>query len=71
MTRRAASRPSGLSCGAGESAGAGLPGLMAASATRTREPNLQLDRRSHALLFGTEGATDPAVYGALVTGTSV
>lgn len=51
---------------AGESAVAGLAGLLLASANpRTREA-LQLNPSSRVLLFGTEGATDPEVYRSIV-----
>jgi diaminopropionate ammonia-lyase len=51
---------------AGESAGAGLAGLLAAVADPNARAELRLDHRSRVLLFGTEGATDPALYQALV-----
>ena len=51
---------------AGESAVAGLAGLIAAAAVPSMAAGLDLTRSSRALVFGTEGATDPAVYEALV-----
>lgn len=51
---------------AGESAVAGLAGLIAA----TRMPNLKhalgLDEQSSVLIIGTEGATDPEIYLSIV-----
>jgi diaminopropionate ammonia-lyase len=51
---------------AGESAVAGLAGLIEACRHREQRANLRLDRDSVVLLFGTEGATDPELYEALV-----
>ena len=51
---------------AGESAGAGLAGLLAATADSGSRELLRLDSRSRILLFGTEGATDPALYETLL-----
>ena len=51
---------------AGESAVAGLAGFLIASADPDVRGRLALDRESRILLFGTEGATDPAVYASLV-----
>lgn len=51
---------------AGESAGAGLAGLMLAAADPAAKAALRLDRQSRVLLFGTEGATDPALYKSLI-----
>ena len=51
---------------AGESRVAGLAGLIAAARTPEMRERLGLDGRSRVLLFGTEGATDPEVYEALV-----
>jgi len=56
---------------AGESAGAGLAGLIAAATDLSARTELRLDRRSRVLLFGTEGATDPALYQALVVATAL
>ncbi|MFC7609758.1 hypothetical protein [Teichococcus aestuarii] len=51
---------------AGESAVAGLAGLLLASADPAARAALGLDGGSRVLLFGTEGATDPALYARLV-----
>jgi diaminopropionate ammonia-lyase len=51
---------------AGESAVAGLAGLLVARADPQVASRLGLDSTSRILLFGSEGATDPALYEALV-----
>lgn len=51
---------------AGESAVAGLAGLLLAAADPAARAALGLDGGSRVLLFGTEGATDPALYARLV-----
>lgn len=51
---------------AGESAVAGLAGLLLAAADPFARAVLGLDRDSRVLLFGTEGATDPELYASLV-----
>ncbi|MDE0890385.1 MAG: diaminopropionate ammonia-lyase [Phycisphaerales bacterium] len=51
---------------AGESAVAGLAGLMAAAGDRDLARGLGLSSESRVLLFGTEGATDPEVYRRLI-----
>lgn len=51
---------------AGESAVAGLAALLAAAADPAARVALGLDGTSHVLVFGTEGATDPALYQAIV-----
>ncbi|MBO1074347.1 diaminopropionate ammonia-lyase [Roseomonas marmotae] len=51
---------------AGESAVAGLAGLLLAAADQQARAALGLDEASRVLVFGTEGATDPALYAALV-----
>ncbi|GIX08793.1 diaminopropionate ammonia-lyase [Elioraea sp.] len=51
---------------AGESAVAGLIGLALALGDRDAAAALALDVSSRVLLFGTEGATDPALYARLV-----
>jgi diaminopropionate ammonia-lyase len=51
---------------AGESGGAGLAGLIEASRDPDARAELRLDRESRVLVFGTEGATDPVLYDALV-----
>ena len=47
---------------AGESAVAGLAGLLLASAKAEARARLDLRRDSRVLVFGTEGATDPDIY---------
>ncbi|WP_120005538.1 diaminopropionate ammonia-lyase [Teichococcus vastitatis] len=56
------------SCGitAGESATAGLAGLLLAAGDATARGDLELRHDSRVLVFGTEGATDPALYDHLV-----
>src|SRR5215813_10643907 len=51
---------------AGESAVAGLAGLLMASADADARFRLDLGRDSRILVFGTEGATDPEVYRSIV-----
>ncbi len=51
---------------AGESAVAGLAGLLLAAREPFARTALGLDENSRVLLFGTEGATDPEVYEKLV-----
>ena len=51
---------------AGESAVAGLAGLIEARKDDRLRGRLGLSRRSRVLLFGTEGATDPEVYRSMV-----
>lgn len=51
---------------AGESAVAGLAGLIAAGRQADLRDRLGLDGESRVLLLGTEGATDPDVYRAIV-----
>jgi diaminopropionate ammonia-lyase len=51
---------------AGESAVAGLAGLLMASADDDARVRLDLRRDSRVLVFGTEGATDPQVYCSIV-----
>jgi diaminopropionate ammonia-lyase len=51
---------------AGESATAGLTGLILAAADEQARRDLRLTPDSVALVFGTEGATDPAVYRRIV-----
>ena len=54
---------------AGESAIAGLAGLIGAMQSERLARKMNLDAQSRVLVFGTEGATDPDVFEALV-GTS-
>jgi diaminopropionate ammonia-lyase len=51
---------------AGESATAGLAGLILAAADEQARRRLRLTPDSVALIFGTEGATDPALYRRIV-----
>ncbi len=51
---------------AGESAVAGLAGLLAAAADPALRAELGLTAQSVVLLFGTEGATDPSLYAEIV-----
>lgn len=51
---------------AGESAVAGLAGLIAARRSPTLSAVLGLDTSSTVLVIGTEGATDPAIYETIV-----
>lgn len=51
---------------AGESAVAGLAGLLAAAGDETGWADLGLDGTSRVVLFGTEGATDPETYARIV-----
>ncbi|MCC7283544.1 MAG: diaminopropionate ammonia-lyase [Acetobacteraceae bacterium] len=51
---------------AGESAVAGLAVLLRAAADPRARAAFGLDRESQALVFSTEGATDPALYAELV-----
>jgi diaminopropionate ammonia-lyase len=53
---------------AGESAVAGLAGLLLAAREPYARTALGLEEGSRILLFGTEGATDPALYRQLVGG---
>jgi diaminopropionate ammonia-lyase len=50
---------------AGESAVAGLAGLLLAGRDPLSRAMLGLDAQSRVLLFGTEGATDPELYARL------
>jgi diaminopropionate ammonia-lyase len=51
---------------AGESAVAGFGGLLRVAEDPECRARLGLDASSTVLLFGTEGATDPAVYRRIV-----
>ncbi len=51
---------------AGESAVAGLAGLLLAANDQASRVSLGLNAESRVLLFGTEGATDPALYRQIV-----
>jgi diaminopropionate ammonia-lyase len=66
MCRLAAPAPGEPAIVAGESAVAGLAALMAAAADPAARAQLGLDAASRVLVFGTEGATDPALYEDIV-----
>jgi diaminopropionate ammonia-lyase len=51
---------------AGESGAAGVAGLMTARRHDEFSRLLNINHESRVLLFGTEGATDPAIYRRLV-----
>ena len=51
---------------AGESAIAGLAGMIAARRNSALSDALTLDESARVLVFGTEGATDPAIYRSIV-----
>ncbi|HHZ09648.1 MAG TPA: diaminopropionate ammonia-lyase [Rhizobiales bacterium] len=51
---------------AGESGATGLAGLLSCLRDPTAKEMLGLDRGSRILVFNSEGATDPAIYAALV-----
>ena len=56
---------------AGETGAAGLAGLielLTGPGNTQKRKALRLDERSCALIFVTEGATDPASYGRIVSG---
>jgi diaminopropionate ammonia-lyase len=53
----------------GESGGAGLAGLIEASTSGSARAQLGIDGHSVALVFNTEGATDPAIYQSLLSTT--
>lgn len=55
----------------GESGVAGLAGLIAAAGDPAMRTTLRLDAGSRILLIGTEGATDPELYEALLHGKAV
>lgn len=55
---------------AGESAVAGLAGLLGAARDPQARAQLKLDTGSRILLIGTEGATDPQLYERLIRGTA-
>ena len=50
----------------GESGVAGLAGFLLAGSTSSAREMLGLDGASRVLVFGTEGATDPALFGSIV-----
>ena len=54
---------------AGESSVAGLEGLMQAMNNKDVAEKIKLNSNSIVLLFGTEGATDPEIYDAIINAT--
>lgn len=66
MRRLAGGGPNTPPIVAGESAVAGLAALLAVAANPSACDQLALTADSRVLLFGTEGATDPAVYERIV-----
>lgn len=52
---------------AGESGGVGLGGLLKVAANAAARELVRLNRTSRILTFGTEGATDPAIYASCIT----
>ena len=66
MRRLAAGGPNTPPVVAGESAVAGLAALLAVAKNPSARDQLALTAESRVLLFGTEGATDPAVYEQIV-----
>lgn len=54
---------------AGESAVAGLAAAIGAATSHEMSHNLGLDCQSRVLLIGTEGATDPEIYQAIMNAT--
>ena len=69
MKRLAAGVPEDPPIIAGESAIAGLAGLIGAMGNEPLAREMDLNSKSRVLVFGTEGATDPALFEALA-GTS-
>jgi diaminopropionate ammonia-lyase len=66
MRRLARPAPGDPPIVAGESAVAGIAGLLAAMADRDARAALDLGPAARVLVFGTEGATDPGLYRELV-----
>jgi diaminopropionate ammonia-lyase len=66
MRLMAAGRLSGKPMVAGESAVAGLAGFLAAASDDSARAALGIEPDSRVLLFGTEGASDPETYAAIV-----
>ncbi|WP_246088607.1 diaminopropionate ammonia-lyase [Phreatobacter stygius] len=56
----------GFGIAAGESGVAGLAGFLAVAADPAARAALKLDAAARVLCFGTEGATDPEIYRAIV-----
>ena len=53
---------------AGESGGVGLGGFLKVASQPATRKLMRLDRASRILTFGTEGATDPAIYASCMKG---
>jgi diaminopropionate ammonia-lyase len=70
LMKRLADETAGGPIVAGESAVAGLAGLIAARRDSELSAALALDAHSRVLVIGTEGATDPEIYEKLVGRTA-
>ena len=68
LMRRAARGEMGEAFEGGESGVAGLLGLIEVARDEERRRAIGLDERSRVLVFNTEGATDPDLYGRIVGG---
>ena len=68
LMRRAARGEMGEVFEGGESGVAGLLGLIEVARDEERRRAIGLDGRSRVLVFNTEGATDPELYGRIVGG---
>ena len=68
LMRRAARGAMGEAFEGGESGVAGLLGVIEAARDEERRREIGLDERSRVLVFNTEGATDPDLYGRIVGG---
>ena len=68
LMRRAAGGGMGEAFEGGESGVAGLLGLIEVARDEGRRGAVGLDERSRVLVFNTEGATDPDLYGRIVGG---
>ena len=68
LMRRAARGEMGEPFEGGESGVAGLLGLIEVARDEERRRAIGLDERSRVLVFNTEGATDPDLYGRIVGG---
>ena len=66
LMRRAARGEMGEAFEGGESGVAGLLGLIEVARDGERRRAIGLDERSRVLVFNTEGATDPELYGRIV-----
>lgn len=60
----------GPAIAAGESAVAGLAALIAVASDAGWRDRLGLDARSVALVIGSEGVTDPAIYDRIMAGAA-